>query len=327
MMLIGLQELTGERSLRNIWSTLFTQVQTSGYQRGQKIAVKVSFNNSTCDDSDNKIDALPQVAKALIVGLTQAGVQEQDIWLYDATTGGRRIPDRFRVPIMSDYPDVSFYGKGECSGVNRAAFTGVDSSLRVSFSDPDGNLQDRLLPDLLYQATYLINMPILKQHGIHPVSLGFKNHFGSLNNIIGGGNNDLHAYISPSNALYDPGYSPMVDIYNNPNIKDKTVLILGDGLYAAPGATQAPTQWSTFGNDYPSSLFFALDPVAVDCVMTDFVITEWTWIQAHAHDYLFCSQEAELGTCEGTRSNPGGDPWQMPYGSGYDDIEYIRIMP
>ncbi len=327
MMRTGLQRLTGQSSWDGIWSALFTQVQPLGYQAGQKIAIKVNFNNSGegCGDNDSEIDALPQPVSALIAGLLQAGVQEQDIWLYDATKGGRYIPDRFRVPIANAYPNVSFYGKGECSGVQQSTFTGVDASLQVTFSDPDGNLTSRLLPDLLYYATYVINMPILKQHGIHPVTLGFKNHFGSLNNIIRGGNDDLHAYISPSNSLYDSNYSPLVDIYINPNIKNKTILIIGDGLYAAPGATQAPTQWATFGNDYPNSLFFAVDPVAMDCVMTDFVVTEWTWIKSHAHDYLFCAQEAGLGTCEGTRSNPGGDPWQAPYGSGYEDIEYIRV--
>jgi hypothetical protein len=29
--------------------------------------------------------------------------------------------------------------------------------------------------------------------------------------------------------------------------------------------------------------------------------------------------------CEGTRDNPGGDPLRAPYGSGYNDIEYIRV--
>ena len=43
------------------------------------------------------------------------------------------------------------------------------------------------------------------------------------------------------------------------------------------------------------------------------------------YDHLFCAQEAGLGVCEGTRSDPGGDPLQAPYGSGYDEIEYIRV--
>ncbi len=39
---------------------------------------------------------------------------------------------------------------------------------------------DRWLPDLLYQATYLIHMPIFKKHGTHPVTLGFKNHLRAI---------------------------------------------------------------------------------------------------------------------------------------------------
>lgn len=47
--------------------------------------------------------------------------------------------------------------------------------------------------------------------------------------------------------------------------------------------------------------------------------------KAHTYDYLLCAEEAGLGVCEGTRSDPGGNPLQEPYGSGYDDIEYIRV--
>ena len=324
----GLQELTGKSSWSDIWYELFKRVNASGYQAGQGIAIKVNFNNSSegCGDSDNEIDALPQPVKALIAGLIAAGVQQGDIWIYDATKGGRYIPDRFRTPILDSYPNVQFYGKGECANVTQSTFNHVDSSLCVTFDDPDNNLTDRWLPDLLYRATYLINMPILKKHGISPATLGFKNHFGSLDNIIRGGNDNLHYYISTSDGLYDPYYSPLVDIYKNPNIKDKTVLIVGDGLYGASGATQPAAQsWSTFDGDAPNSLFFSTDPVAIDCVMVDFIRREWTWGMEGAHDYLFCAEEAGLGVCEGTRSDPGGDPWLEPYGSGYSKITYRRI--
>jgi hypothetical protein len=328
MVQTGLQNLTGESSWADIWNDIFSRVQPSGYQAGQGIAIKVNFNNSSegCGDNDTEIDALPHPVKALIAALKQANVREQDIWIYDATKGGRYIPDRFRTPILSSHPSVAFYGKGSCTSVNPARYDHVDTSLELRFSDPDGNLLNRWLPDLLYEATYLINMPILKEHGIHPVSLGFKNHFGSINRIIGAGNDDLHYYISPTNSLYEATYSPMVDIFSNPNIKDKTVLTLGDGLYGAPGATRSPVSWSTFDDDYPNSLFFATDPVAVDCVMADFVKAQWPGgIMDQTHDYLFCAQEAGFGTCEGTRDNPGGNPWQLPYGSGYSDIQYVRI--
>ena len=73
----GLQALTGQSSWTNIWSDLFSQVQPSGYQVGQKIAIKVNFNNSWnggCSGAYNQVDALPHPVKALITGLVGAGV-------------------------------------------------------------------------------------------------------------------------------------------------------------------------------------------------------------------------------------------------------------
>ncbi|MFZ5917184.1 MAG: DUF362 domain-containing protein [Chloroflexota bacterium] len=324
----GLQSLTGQSSWANIWHAIFSQVRPSGYQVGQKIAIKVSFNNSGflnggCSGTGIYIDAVPQPFKALIAGLVAAGVAQNDIWIYDATVVGRIIPDRFRTPILASYPNVQFYGKGDCTGVH-AVSHGKDSSLTVQFSDPYNVLSDRRLADVLYDATYLINVPIIKAHGIHPVSLGFKNHFGSLDNIIRGGNDSLHVYIDPSNGMYSASYSPMVDMFSNTNIKDKTVLTMGDALYGAFGATLVPpTSWNIFG-DAPNSLLFSQDPVAVDCVMVDLLAAEGR-AGNNAYDYLFCAQDAGLGVCEGSRSNPGGNPLQTPYGSGYSQIQYLRI--
>ncbi len=321
----GLQTLTDRSSWAEIWANLFTHVQPAGYQIGQKIAIKVNFNNSGrsggCTSSGNYIDALPQPVKGLIAGLVGAGVAQNDIWVYDAS---RRVPERFRSPILSSYPSVQFYGAGDCTGVNPASYGG-HSSLTVHFTEPHGNLDDRVLPDLLYDATYLINMPIMKAHGIHPVSLAFKNHFGSIDYVIGAGNDDLHIYIEPGQSLYSSTYSPLVDIYQNTNIKDKTILTMADALYGAAGAADAPpTSWSTFG-DAPNSILVSKDSVAGDCVMVDLLQAEgWVYDDA-AYDYLFTAQQAGLGTCEGTRSNPGGDPWQTPYGSGYSKIQYTRI--
>lgn len=325
MVQTGLQQLTGQSAWGDIWYSLFSSVQSSGYQAGQQIAVKVNFNNSSgCNDSDDTIDALPQPVSALIAGLKQAGVREQDIWIYDATKTGRYIPDRFRTPILSRHPNVRFCGRGACQGVI-AASHGKDPSLTVRFQDPGNDLTDRQLADLLYDATYLINMPILKRHSgdqFIPVSLGFKNHLGSLNNILRGGNDSLHKYLGASEDLYRSTYSPLIDIYSNPNVNNKTVLTLGEGLYGSNGATGgAIVTWSIFG-DALNSLFFATDPVAIDCVMVDFLAAEGRISQpGPAYDYLFCAQEAGLGLCEGTRSNPGGDP----LGSGYSEIQYRRF--
>lgn len=333
MVQVGLQQLTEKSDWEAVWNVLFERVHPGGYSPGQKIAIKVNFNNSgrdgnSCTMHNNLIDALPHPVLALIHGLVAAGVRPEDIVIYDATCNvGRIFPSYFRTPITSAHPDVGYIGSELCPGVNAPSY-GKDPSLVVHFNDPEGFLGDRFLVDLLYDATYLINVPILKQHGgddFCPVSLGFKNHLGSIHQVIQGADDDLHRYLYTSDPSYRPTYSPLVEIYTNPNIRNKTVLILGDGLYGAFGAVfEPPYQWNTFG-DAPNSLFFAIDPVAVDCVMADFLVAEGQVSRTHTYDYLFCAVEAGLGVCEGTRDAPGGDPWALPYGSGYDDIEYIRL--
>jgi hypothetical protein len=333
MVRIGLQLLTGQGSWPDIWGTLFLRVHPSGYSAGQKIAIKVNLVNShfSCDDHDNRIDALPQPVLALISGLVAVGVQTSDITVYDSviTKLGSAwvIPDYFRGLITATYPEVRFVGPGSCPGVIPPSH-GKDPSLTVRFNDPDGNLEDRQLVDVLYDATYVINIPVLKCHsgdGEIPVTLGFKNHVGSLNIVSGRGDDNPHKYMVTSESLYRAAYNPLVDIYSNTNIRAKTVLTLGDGLYGAFLCnSQAAVSWSIFGGAC-NSFFFGTDPVATDCVMADMIVAEGLVSKAHTYDYLFCAEEAGLGVCEGTRDDPGGHPLQEPYGSGYDDIEYVRV--
>ena len=87
-----------------------------------------------------------------------------------------------------------------------------------------------------------------------------------------------------------------------------------DGLFAAKQYTDGPSAWTTFGNDVPNSLFFAIDPVALDCVMHDFLVAEMS-IDDDAGGYLPLAANAGLGVFE------HGDPW----GNGYQKIQYNKI--
>jgi hypothetical protein len=298
----GLMEVTGTTSVTGAWATMLPD-----YTSGQKIAIKVNLNNSwRCSDTDNVIDALIEPVNALIRSLVQAGVEEADVWVYDAS---RSMPQRFYDRRL--YAQASYVDDGGCADWI-ATFNRIHESLRVSFSAP-AMVTDRWLTDLLYQATYLINMPILKKHGTHPVTLGFKNHFGSLNDLRGLGGDNPHPHISPGSPYYSPNFSPLVDINANPNISDKTVLTVADGLYGAPAVGSPPIPWNTFGGA-PNSLLFSRDRVATDCVMCDLLDAEWGLSDA-AYDYLNLAEVWGLGTFE------RGDPW----GDGYTRLEYDRI--
>lgn len=297
----GLRELTGAESVQGAWADLMPN-----YQVGQKVAIKVNLNNASCDDADNTIDANIQVVNALVSTLVIAGVAESDVIVYDAR---RPMPARF----YSRRRHTSARFMGTACGDGVPGFSQTDPSLKVTFSHPNMKAE-RWLTDVLGEASYVINMPIMKRHSLHPVTLGFKNHFGSLSNLGNGVDalDNPHKYIVPGDELYDPKTLPFVDINANPNIANKTVLILGDGIFGASVVNAVPQPWVTFGNASPNSLFFSRDPVAIDCVMADFLRAEFgLWSGTAGYDYLVDAQGRGLGTYE------MGAPW----GDGYQRID------
>ena len=298
----GMMALTGTSTVANAWRVLLPN-----YRPGQAIAIKVNLNNAfQCDEPDGQIDALIQPVNSLVRGLKQIGVLEADVWVYDAK---RAIPTR--LVAASEYDNLRYYGRLPC-GYDEARFESNDPNAWISFSTPSGIPlpQPIKITDVLINATYLINMPIMKTHGGMGITLSFKNHFGTIDQP-----NELHSYDGLNGTYFMSDYSAMVDLYQNPHIADKTILTIGDGLFGAKdNNTAPPTPWQTFGDQVPNSLFFSTDPVAIDCVMCDFLAAEAD-VPAGADDYLLVASNAGLGTFE------RGDPW----GSGYTQIDYVRM--
>ncbi len=324
----GVKALTGESTVAAAWQKLIP-----GYEPGKAIAIKVNFNNSfyctvcetDCADWRLKIDALIHPINAVIRGIKEAysNLQYGDIWVYDATVGNnppvseRRTPNNiFTDRCWSLYPGVRFFDAASqypCTGVERATYNSSDPSATVTWHNPTSVPAPPTVKvtDVLVNATYLINMPIMKRHGAAGITLSFKNHLGSIANPY-----LLHDWVFLSGANYaGESYSVLVDLYRNSNIVGKTVLTVGDALLGNWESNDTkPQPWSTFENKAPDSLFFSTDPVAVDCVMADFLDAEFS-LPAAADDYLVYAAACGLGTCE------RGDPW----GSGYTQIDYLKI--
>ena len=84
----GLLELTGATTVVEAWQQLIPD-----YQTGQKIAIKVNFNNTRlCESTVAVIDALMEPVNAVAKGLIAMGVAPADICVYDAV---RALPNRF----------------------------------------------------------------------------------------------------------------------------------------------------------------------------------------------------------------------------------------
>jgi len=311
----GAMELTGAPSLAQAWQTL-----VPNYVPGKAIAVKVNFNNCFwCNQSGTTIDALVHPINPVINGLLQAypDFQTSDIWVYDATVYGsvgqlarRQIPQRFK--DGSQYSGVRFFSPpyqwGICNEI--AGYDSGDPSANITWHNPPEipTPPSMKVTDVLVNASYVINMPIMKRHESgFAVTLSFKNHFGSI--AYPGSLHDSSYYAGGSS------YHVCADIYRNPHILGKTVLTIGDGLFGNwENNLSTPAPWSTFGDDAPNSLFFATDPVAADCVMSDLLNAEKT-VSHMANDLLIYAASVGLGTFE------RGDPW----GSGYNQIDYLKI--
>lgn len=301
----GMMTLTNTATMADAWRAILP-----AYTVGQKIAIKISLNNATCNDSHQQIDALPQPINSAIRGLKAIGVAEGDIWVYDVTNGfhSGAMPARLVNNITALYPSVQFHANtGSCSTA-----LGYSSVEKIHFNVPPGkpSISDRPICNALVNATYLINMPIMKKHVGAGVTLAFKNHFGSFDRC-----DFLHWSTDIGDSQHTSTYNVLVDIYNNPHFKNKTVLTIGDGLYGGRiDNLEVPSPWSTFGNDAPNSLLFSTDPVAIDSVMYDLLDAEGG-VLSGSDEYLGLAAVAGLGVFE------HGDPW----GSGYQNIRYQKI--
>jgi uncharacterized protein (DUF362 family) len=299
----GLMTLTETSTVAGAWSVILPS-----YQPGQKIAIKVNFNNSqACNNTDAMIDALIQPVNGVVSGLEQIGVSRSDICVYDAI---RSLPKYF---VDGGLPGISFYDRN-CR--NLASFTKTSETQVVYNPPPDIDKPISYVNNVLMNATYLINMPIMKgSHPVAGVTLGAKNHFGTIHQP-----SDLHNLVSASRNAYYGVYNPLVDFFRSPLIGGKTVLTIGDGLFAARHFNLAPELWATFSNHVPNSLFFSRDMVAIDCVMYDLLVAELqAGVPTGADNYLRMAGQAGLGVYE------KGNPWQTPYGSGYQNIQYLRV--
>jgi len=291
----GVCELTGLSDAVSAWQRIM-----SAYQSGDKIAIRVNFNcTESYYPSGNLIDAVIEPINSIISGLTRIGIPGSDIWVYDAS---RTLPVRFTSGCV--YSGVRFYDYQGQNGNLKAAFDSTAPSRIVTFSN--SNIPSHQITDVLVDAQHLISVPLLKAHSTG-VSGGFKLHLGTINgpNYV-----DIHPY------LYDLENNPLVDIFRNTHIKDKIRLTVGDGLLGARSYNATPEKWSIFGDKSPNTLFFSLDPVALDTVMQDLLHTEWPTgsMSPDNHNHLHYAFRQGLGIHEHKDKN-----------GRYSQIDFIKV--
>jgi hypothetical protein len=285
------------------------------------VAVKINMNNATGSaKADNFIDSSPQMVLAMVRQLVnQAHVRQQDIVVYDVR---RYMMPYTLTKVWSEFKDVRFLQTGPAKEDQpKHPLYGDYSRLEapvwvegVTYSNGKYN-EARLIPKQIYDATYLVNMALLKAHsypyndldggdnGQTAITMTGKNHFGSIK-----GTPELHAAINTDQEGVKNAYSPVVDLAASPNLGAKTILFVLDGLYCGRKWQSYPQHFPNFpfnnratpyeSPEWPSSVLASMDGVAIDSVGLDLLFAQTRnnddelgrpriLIRANADDYLF----------------------------------------
>ncbi|NQT27773.1 DUF362 domain-containing protein [candidate division KSB1 bacterium] len=277
----GLQAMTGEATDAAAWDAIFRYHNANhgkgdvGYTSGETFAIKINLNglgNVWGTTPPQNINTSPQLCHAILDQLVNvADVAQGDIYIGDTNFD---MDNTTYNKCNGSFPDVNYYGG------NTGRTDVVRSSSKV-FVASDGSTED-YLPQSYVDAAYLINMPVLKKHHRSGITLGSKNHFGSIAAFTSGAWHLHPSLISPDatgqpdNGEYG-AYRGMVDIMGHEHLGGKTILHLVDGIWGSPNWGHPPVKYrmTPFNDDWPNSLFFSQDPVAIASVCFDFLYEEY----------------------------------------------------
>lgn len=199
------------------------------FNPNEKIAIKVNCL------SGRSMSTHTQLAWGMVELLKKIGISEDNITIWDRsdidlTRGGYQLNS----------------GKGvKVYGVD---FSGYSRELLIHRSIGS------FIAKIVQQCDKIINLPVLKDHGIVGVTLSLKNFFGAIHNPFKYHNNNGDPYVA--------------DLYSYPLIRDKTVLTIIDGIagqYEGGPPPQPQWQWN-FGG-----LLAGIDPVALDRIGLDII--------------------------------------------------------
>lgn len=212
----GIQALAGLQTPVEAWGRFVTPSDTVGLKvnclAGRGLSTSV------------------QLVEVLIESLKRAGVAPSNIIIWDRHSNDLEAAG-FRIVTDGNRP--------RCYGNDIAGFEPELSVL--------GSVGSLLSQTLTRRCSVVINLPVLKDHGIAGVSVALKNLFGAIHNP-----NKYHGNVG------DPY---VADVFALPEVRSKVKLTICDALTAQyEGGPPFMPQWCWL----PNSLVFAVDPVALD---------------------------------------------------------------
>lgn len=268
--------LTNTKNEKKSWESLFhffnktKRNVDAGYSPGEKVAIKINMNNVDSHESNNRINANPQLLLSLLSSLIKkAGVSPEYITVADPS---RFITDNVFDKCHAAFPSVHFVDHNGGNGREKATFN--ENGFVYSY---DFNKQTRGLATCFTEADYVINLALMKGHVSQGVTLSSKNFFGCLD-IEPDWRKNAHGSGFSQNKDGKRQYSVYPDFMGHKDLGAKTMLFLIDGIYGNKFVDGIPgSKWALppFNNQWPNSLFSSQDGVAIESVVLDFALTEW----------------------------------------------------
>ncbi len=294
----GINTLSGGVNDTDSWDKLFKWFNYNhdrpgtGYQVGDKVAIKINQNNAAASAADigNTSNANPQSCVACVQSLVNAGVPQNEIWLGDPS---RAVTDNIFNAIHDAFPDVhvvDYFGNN-----GRETTTTIDSVFPNDDVYPNQSA-------CFYNARYIINMPLLKGHNGQGITFGSKNFYG-INGI---------KPVWSDNEGKHPSISALTNYLTNANFGGKTILWAMDAMYPNKNLDGTPdSKWTDapFNGRPASSFIMSLDGVAEESVSLDFFFQHYAdEINANgglsnAEGYLINAAEANAGVHEHWNNN------------------------
>ena len=214
--------LTGVQTAQEAWAALFNP--------DERVALKVCTFG--CGRGGSEIATHPSLVMAVADALQEVGIPAEQIVIFDRRTdelegGGFAINRKGE--------GVRCYG----TGFGQSGWTLLDSPIKLA--------------DVLLECDALINIPLLKAHGIGGMTFALKSHYGTFNKPQNYHQGIIQRTIAALNAL--------------PPIKERTRLTIGDVLVDSTTPHGSEPYWTL--DVVGDSILMSFDPVAHDTVGLD----------------------------------------------------------
>jgi len=305
----GVLKLTGKKTVEKAWDEMFKYFnkkkhgEARGYKKGEKIFIKINQGQAgwVLDKQDKENgNALPKslpandsrrvsmeptetgpyaVLELLRELINDAGVDQADIAVGDPMNP--IYAHNYNVWVK-EFPGVRYIDRSS----TKFGRTLIKMSEKPLVFYSDKKITDKLY-DIHETTDYMIYMAVLKPHGAAGVSLTAKLNFGNI-----GRNGAGHLHYShvgnrregtPTNTGYHK-YRVFVDLMGSKYLGQNSLFWCVEGLFGGGSSEiKGPVKYfmAPFNNDWSSSIFMSLDPVAIESVGYDFLRTEFNGVNKH----------------------------------------------